>query len=172
LFNARGERFMERYAPNKLELASRDVVSRAKQTEINEGRAFPAHGLYDCTSCFICVQVCPKDVAPMDQIMRLRRIAGSDHHIVDRNNGYRYERAFAQNVRRNMLLDVADLRPDSYGGKLDPRAIRELLSSLPGAWRTSPVPRPADVSTDGADVGDRPLASGCPQWYLIHSPIV
>ena len=32
---------MERYAPNKLELASRDVVSRAEQTEINEGRGFP-----------------------------------------------------------------------------------------------------------------------------------
>jgi succinate dehydrogenase / fumarate reductase flavoprotein subunit len=31
---------MERYAPNKLELASRDVVSRAEQTEINEGRGF------------------------------------------------------------------------------------------------------------------------------------
>jgi succinate dehydrogenase / fumarate reductase flavoprotein subunit len=32
---------MEKYAPNKLELASRDVVSRAEQTEINEGRGFP-----------------------------------------------------------------------------------------------------------------------------------
>jgi len=41
LFNADGERFMETYAPNKLELASRDVVSRAEQTEINEGRGFP-----------------------------------------------------------------------------------------------------------------------------------
>jgi succinate dehydrogenase / fumarate reductase flavoprotein subunit len=41
LFNAQGERFMEKYAPNKLELASRDVVSRAEQTEINEGRGFP-----------------------------------------------------------------------------------------------------------------------------------
>jgi len=41
LFNAEGERFMEEYAPNKLELASRDVVSRAEQTEINEGRGFP-----------------------------------------------------------------------------------------------------------------------------------
>ena len=37
----KGERFMERYAPNKMELASRDVVSRAEQTEINEGRGFP-----------------------------------------------------------------------------------------------------------------------------------
>ncbi len=41
LLNAQGERFMERYAPNKMELASRDVVSRAEQTEINEGRGFP-----------------------------------------------------------------------------------------------------------------------------------
>jgi succinate dehydrogenase / fumarate reductase, flavoprotein subunit len=32
---------MEKYAPNKLELASRDVVSRAEQTEIYEGRGFP-----------------------------------------------------------------------------------------------------------------------------------
>jgi succinate dehydrogenase / fumarate reductase flavoprotein subunit len=41
LLNAKGERFMERYAPNKLELASRDVVSRAEMTEILEGRGFP-----------------------------------------------------------------------------------------------------------------------------------
>jgi succinate dehydrogenase / fumarate reductase flavoprotein subunit len=41
LLNANGDRFMEEYAPNKLELASRDVVSRAEQTEINEGRGFP-----------------------------------------------------------------------------------------------------------------------------------
>jgi succinate dehydrogenase / fumarate reductase flavoprotein subunit len=41
LYNAQGERFMETYAPNKMELASRDVVSRAEQTEINEGRGFP-----------------------------------------------------------------------------------------------------------------------------------
>jgi succinate dehydrogenase flavoprotein subunit len=41
LLNAEGERFMERYAPNKMELASRDVVSRAEQTEIEEGRGFP-----------------------------------------------------------------------------------------------------------------------------------
>ncbi len=38
LRNANGERFMERYAPNAKDLASRDVVSRAMVTEINEGR--------------------------------------------------------------------------------------------------------------------------------------
>jgi succinate dehydrogenase / fumarate reductase flavoprotein subunit len=36
--NDKGERFMKNYAPGKMELAPRDVVSRAEQTEINEGR--------------------------------------------------------------------------------------------------------------------------------------
>jgi succinate dehydrogenase/fumarate reductase flavoprotein subunit len=38
LINSEGERFMKRYAPNALELASRDVVSRSEQTEIDQGR--------------------------------------------------------------------------------------------------------------------------------------
>ena len=38
LLNGKGERFMERYAKAKLELAPRDIVSRSEQTEINEGR--------------------------------------------------------------------------------------------------------------------------------------
>ncbi|MDQ1263702.1 MAG: succinate dehydrogenase / fumarate reductase, flavoprotein subunit [Campylobacterota bacterium] len=38
LFNSLGERFMEKYAPNAMELASRDVVSRAILNEIREGR--------------------------------------------------------------------------------------------------------------------------------------
>ena len=38
LVNGKGERFMEKYAKSKLELAPRDIVSRSEQTEINEGR--------------------------------------------------------------------------------------------------------------------------------------
>jgi succinate dehydrogenase / fumarate reductase flavoprotein subunit len=38
LINADGERFMSRYAPSKMELGPRDIVSRSEQTEINEGR--------------------------------------------------------------------------------------------------------------------------------------
>ena len=44
LLNKDGERFMEKMAPNKMELASRDVVSRAEQIEINEGRGVGPDG--------------------------------------------------------------------------------------------------------------------------------
>jgi succinate dehydrogenase / fumarate reductase iron-sulfur subunit len=93
------------------------------------------HGIYDCTHCFNCIEACPKGVAPMNQIMRLRRIASADHHIEDRNNGYRHEHAFVKNIERNGLLHEADLLPDSYGGKFHPRAVPELVSSLPVVLR-------------------------------------
>jgi len=41
LKNRLGERFMEKYAPKAMELGPRDIVARAIQTEINEGRGFP-----------------------------------------------------------------------------------------------------------------------------------
>jgi succinate dehydrogenase / fumarate reductase, iron-sulfur subunit len=93
-------------------------------------------GIFDCTHCFKCVDACPKDVNPMGQIMRLRRIATNDHHIVDRNNGERHEAAFTGLIKDNGLLWEAELLPRSYGGaswfgKLHPAAGKELLSSLP-----------------------------------------
>jgi len=47
LLNADGERFLKRYAPNAMELASRDVISRAEQTEIDEGRGVDGSVLLD-----------------------------------------------------------------------------------------------------------------------------
>jgi succinate dehydrogenase / fumarate reductase iron-sulfur subunit len=72
----------------------------------------------------------------MGQIMRLRRIATSDQHIVDQNNGERHEAAFTSLVKDNGLLWEAELLPRSYGGdswfgKFHPAAAKELLSSLP-----------------------------------------
>ena len=93
------------------------------------------HGIYDCTHCFNCIDACPKGVDPMSQIMRLRRIAGSDHEIEDRNNGHRHETAFVKNIRKNGLLHEPDLLADSYGGKLNPNAGRELASGLPSALK-------------------------------------
>jgi len=47
LINKDGERFMQKYAPNALELASRDVVSRSEQTEIDEGRGINGSVMLD-----------------------------------------------------------------------------------------------------------------------------
>ena len=48
LLDKNGDRFMERYAPSMKELASRDVVSRAEQTEINAGNGINGCVLLDC----------------------------------------------------------------------------------------------------------------------------
>jgi succinate dehydrogenase / fumarate reductase iron-sulfur subunit len=105
----------------------RDAEHEERLRDLSEDQ----HGIYDCTHCFNCIDACPKGVDPMSQIIRLRRTAGSDHGIEDRNNGYRHEHAFVKNIRKNGLLHEADLLPDSYGGKFHPRAVPELMSSLP-----------------------------------------
>ncbi|HEU0247029.1 MAG TPA: FAD-binding protein [Gaiellaceae bacterium] len=47
LLNGQAERFLARYAPNAMELASRDVISRAEQTEIDEGRGVDGNVFLD-----------------------------------------------------------------------------------------------------------------------------
>jgi succinate dehydrogenase / fumarate reductase iron-sulfur subunit len=108
----------------------------AEQFDRLKDLAEDPHGIYDCTHCFKCIEACPKGVAPMSQIMRLRRRAGDDHGINDRNNGHRHEKAFVSLVRDNGLLWEAELLPRSYGGdswfgKFAPKAGIELLDSLP-----------------------------------------
>jgi succinate dehydrogenase / fumarate reductase iron-sulfur subunit len=110
----------------------RDAQQRERLNDLAED----PHGIYDCTHCFNCIEACPKGVAPMSQIMRLRRVAGSDHHITDRNNGHRHEQAFTTLVRGYGLLHEAELLPRSYGGdswfgKFHPAAGAELVESLP-----------------------------------------
>jgi len=73
------------------------------------------HGIYDCTHCFACVEVCPKDVAPMNQIMRLRRRATNDYEIKDANAGYGHEKAFVGLIEKYGTLHESQLLPRSYG---------------------------------------------------------
>jgi len=99
------------------------------------------HGMYDCTHCFSCIDACPKGVAPMDQIMRLRRIATHDHEIDDVNNGHRHETAFTKIIEKKGTLDESLLLQESYAqgikGKLKPSggAIKGLVGSVPTALR-------------------------------------
>ena len=106
-----------------------------------EDLANDPHGIYDCTHCFSCVEACPKGVAPMDQIMRLRRKATHDHGIDDVNNGRRHEVAFTEIIRKKGTLDESLLLQETYAqgikGKLKPtpQAIASMLTSLPTAIR-------------------------------------
>jgi len=77
LLNAAGERFMEKSAPNKMELASRDVVSRAEQIEINEGRGVGPDG----AGIFLDITVVPRKrtLEALREIVNLGRdFAGVD----------------------------------------------------------------------------------------------
>ena len=53
-------------------------------------------GIWDCTRCYECVEVCPKDVAPMDRIMALRDEAMVQGY--DDNYGARHTEVFTQSV--------------------------------------------------------------------------
>jgi succinate dehydrogenase / fumarate reductase iron-sulfur subunit len=99
------------------------------------------HGIFDCTHCFACIEVCPKDVAPMSQIMRLRRRATNDFEIKDRNNGYGHEEAFVRLIEKYGTLHEAQLLPRSFGdgslikGQTEPSAVKQLVENLPTAAR-------------------------------------
>ncbi|MFN2617439.1 MAG: succinate dehydrogenase/fumarate reductase iron-sulfur subunit [Thermoleophilaceae bacterium] len=99
------------------------------------------HGIYDCTHCFACIEVCPKDVAPMSQIMRLRRRATADVEIKDGNNGYGHEKAFVNLIEKYGTLHEAQLLPRSFGqgslvrGQTQPEAVKQLIVNLPTALR-------------------------------------
>ena len=115
----------------------RDVEGRERLYDL----AQDPHGIYDCTHCFSCVDACPKGVAPMDQIMRLRRHATDDEGIRDRNNGLNHEEAFVKIIEKKGTLDESLLLQESYApgvkGKLIPKAsaLKGLLGSLPTAIR-------------------------------------
>jgi succinate dehydrogenase / fumarate reductase iron-sulfur subunit len=98
-------------------------------------------GIYDCTHCFACIEVCPKDVAPMSQIMRLRRRATTDFSIKDSNNGYGHEHAFTGLIEKYGTLHEAQLLPRSFGqgslvrSQVDPTAVKQLVENLPTVLR-------------------------------------
>ncbi len=114
----------------------RDAESKERLHDLAED----PHGIYDCTHCFSCIDACPKGVAPMDQIMRLRRKAGEEG-VVDPNNGHNHVNAFVKMIEKKGTNDEALLVQESYApgvkGKLKPTkaAIKGLVESLPTVLR-------------------------------------
>jgi len=113
----------------------------AETTERLHDLAHDPHGIYDCTHCFSCIDACPKGVAPMDQIMRLRRRAEENGIDSDPNNGHNHMVAFTKIIEKKGTLDESLLLQESYApgvkGKLKPTkgAIKGLLGSIPTALR-------------------------------------
>src|SRR5215204_6232797 len=114
----------------------RDAQSKERLHDL----AQDPHGIYDCTHCFSCIDACPKGVAPMDQIMRLRR-AAEHQGIQDQNHGHNHMEAFTRIIEKKGTLDEAELLQESYApgikGKLMPKhgAIKGLVESIPTAIR-------------------------------------
>ncbi len=86
----------------------RDASTKERLKEYSE-----ADGIWDCTHCFECVQRCPKGVAPLDQILKLRHMA-VDAGYTD-NPGTRHADAFAESVRGSGRLNELTLLPKSLG---------------------------------------------------------
>lgn len=71
-------------------------------------------GIWDCTHCFECVEVCPKDVKPMERIVELRRRA-IEAGYTD-NNGSRHSKAFYDTIEESGWLDETKVATRSLSG--------------------------------------------------------
>ncbi len=82
-------------------------------------------GIYDCTHCFECVQVCPKGVAPMDRILKIRELAVEAG--ITNNTGVRHAQAAASTIRASGRNYELTFYPKSVGMF----NLKELLPALP-----------------------------------------
>ena len=95
----------------------RDGKRSERLHDLNE----EAGGFWDCTRCMQCVEVCPKEVAPMDRIMELRdaAIAAGNTNTA----GYRHTESTNRSVKKNGRLDETRLALDSAGWTNIPRLL-------------------------------------------------
>ena len=93
----------------------RDDLRSQRLKDLNDADG----GIWDCTRCFKCVEVCPKDVAPMTRIMELREAAIQDGNTD--TAGYRHTNSFTKSVRKNGRLDETRLAVESAGYTNVPR---------------------------------------------------
>ena len=100
-------------------------------------RSLDQHGLYTCTHLLQVRRRLPEGRQPdRARSCRLRLHRGLETSTSRTGTtATATSTRSSKNIRRNGLLHEADLLPDSYGGKFHPRAVPELLASLPVAVR-------------------------------------
>jgi succinate dehydrogenase / fumarate reductase iron-sulfur subunit len=86
-------------------------------------------GIWDCTRCNMCVEVCPKGVAPMNRILQLREMAIEAG--ITNNAGSRHTSVFTKSIADGGRLNEVWLLPGSVGMFNVPR----LMSEMPGALK-------------------------------------
>lgn len=102
----------------------RDSLDRERLESLSE-----YGGIWDCTRCLQCVEVCPKGVDPMDRIMMLRDKAIELGYT--NSNGARHAKAFTESVGKSGWLDELRLPIKSFGIT----NIREMLRLIPVGLR-------------------------------------
>lgn len=86
-------------------------------------------GIWDCTRCNMCVEVCPKGVAPMNRILQLREMAIENG--IKNNAGARHTNIFTKSITDGGRLNEIWMVPGSVGMFNVPRLAKE----MPGALR-------------------------------------
>jgi succinate dehydrogenase / fumarate reductase iron-sulfur subunit len=86
----------------------RDGATQDRLGTLNE-----RSGIWDCTRCYYCVQVCPKGVAPMERIMKMRDLAMEAGY--NNTSGSRHTKSFAKSVKKGGLLNETMLAVESTG---------------------------------------------------------
>ena len=105
------------------------------------------HGMWDCTRCNFCVQVCPKDVKPMEAIVRLRR-ASIDQGLTH-VEGARHIIGFSRLIEREGRLNEA-LMPLKVVGS-EPRRLLHVLPLGIRMFLKGKVPNPFGHRLPGLD---------------------
>ena len=106
----------------------RDDADTARLGSLNE-----YGGIWDCTRCMLCVEVCPKGVAPMERIMSLRDKAIEAGYT--NTYGARHAEAFANSVEHSGWLDETSLVVNTFGKT----NFKELIKLIPVAARSFKV---------------------------------
>lgn len=85
-------------------------------------------GIWDCTRCNMCVEVCPKGVAPMNRILQLREMAIEAG--IKNNTGARHTGIFTKSIEDGGRLNEIWMVPGSVGMFNAPRLMKEMPGAL------------------------------------------